>query len=127
MLQLRCIKKIQIFFLYLLSKSEGENQIGLNFSDDLVLVFKLCEMSVLLLKPKPTHRHLESISSTCLRAAFYAHRSSKHKKLFDLTVFFALLGSAHVKAACNMLVKLTPSSSSNLKHAAALNQRTTTI
>ena len=39
---------------------------------------------------------------------FYAHRSLKCKKLFDLTVFFALLGSASVKAACKMLVKLTP-------------------
>ena len=30
------------------------------------------------------------------------------KKLLNLTVFFALLGSARVKAACKMLVKLTP-------------------
>ena len=29
--------------------------------------------------------------------SFYAHISQKRKKLFDLTVFFALLGSAHVQ------------------------------
>ena len=34
-------------------------------------------------------------------SSFYARRSC-------LTVFFALLGSGHVKAACKMLVKLTP-------------------
>ena len=32
---------------------------------------------------------------------------SKGKKLLDLTVFFVLLGSAHVKAARKMMVKLT--------------------
>ena len=40
--------------------------------------------------------------------SFYACRSRKHKKLLDLTVFFALLGSSSVKAALKMLVKLTP-------------------
>ena len=40
--------------------------------------------------------------------SFYTHSSQKHKKLFDLTVFFALLGSTHEKAACKLLVKLTP-------------------
>ena len=40
--------------------------------------------------------------------SFYAHRSQKRKKLLDLTVFFALLGSAQVKAARKLLVKLTP-------------------
>ena len=39
--------------------------------------------------------------------SFYTLRSRKHKKLLDLTVFFVLLGSAHVKAARKMLVKLT--------------------
>ena len=39
---------------------------------------------------------------------FYLCRSQKHKKLLDLTDFFSLLGSACVKAACKMLVKLTP-------------------
>ena len=34
-------------------------------------------------------------------------RSQKSKKLLQLTVFFALLGSACIKAACKMLVKLT--------------------
>ena len=35
-------------------------------------------------------------------------RSQKRKKLLNLTVFFALLGSARVKAARRLLVKLTP-------------------
>ena len=37
--------------------------------------------------------------------SFYAHRSRKCKKLLDMTAFFALLGSARVKSAPNMLVK----------------------
>ena len=41
-------------------------------------------------------------------SSFYARRSRKCKKLLDLTVFFALLGSSSVKAACRMLMKLTP-------------------
>ena len=40
--------------------------------------------------------------------SFYACRSQKCKKLLDLTVFFALLGSERVKAARKTLVKLTP-------------------
>ena len=48
-----------------------------------------------------------SISSTCLCAAFRLADPKKTKKLLDLTVFFALLGSAGVKAACKMMVKLT--------------------
>ena len=32
----------------------------------------------------------------------------KAKKVLELTVFFALLGSASIKAARKMLVKLTP-------------------
>ena len=43
--------------------------------------------------------------STC---SFYVHSSQRRKKLLNLTVFFALLGSARVKAARKMLVKLTP-------------------
>ena len=35
------------------------------------------------------------------------HRFQKVKKLLDLTVFFALLGSGRVKAARKMLAKLT--------------------
>ena len=42
--------------------------------------------------------------------SFYALQSQNHKKLLDLAVFFAILGSAHVKAARSMLVKLTPRS-----------------
>ena len=34
--------------------------------------------------------------------SFYAHRSQKHKKLLDLAVFFAHLGSAHVKLLENV-------------------------
>ena len=40
--------------------------------------------------------------------SFYARRFQKQKKLLEQTVFFALLGSACVKAAHKMLVKLTP-------------------
>ena len=39
--------------------------------------------------------------------SFYARRFQKRKKLLNLTVFFALLGSEHVKAACKILVKST--------------------
>ena len=46
------------------------------------------------------HQHFTS--------SFYAHRSQKCKNLLNLTVFFELLGSAHVKAAHKTLVKLTP-------------------
>ena len=41
-------------------------------------------------------------------SSFYARRSGKRKKQLELTVFFALLGSASVKAARKMLVKFTP-------------------
>jgi len=37
--------------------------------------------------------------------AIFVHRSQKRKKTDSLTVFFALMGSASVKAACKMLVK----------------------
>ena len=40
--------------------------------------------------------------------SFYARRSQNCKKLLELIVFFALLGSTRVKAARKMLVKLTP-------------------
>ena len=40
--------------------------------------------------------------------SFYARRSQKRKKLLELTVFFALLGSTCVKAAHKMLMKMTP-------------------
>ena len=40
--------------------------------------------------------------------SFYANRSQKRKKLLDLTGLFVLLGSARVKAAHKMLVKLAP-------------------
>ena len=41
--------------------------------------------------------------------SFYTRRSQKRKKLPELTVFFALLRSVRVRAARNMLVKLTSS------------------
>ena len=40
--------------------------------------------------------------------SFCASRSQKRKKLLDLAVFFSLLGSASVKAAHIIMVKLTP-------------------
>ena len=43
-----------------------------------------------------------------LRAAFTGADPKSAIKLLNLTVFFALLGSARVKAACRTLVKLTP-------------------
>ena len=42
------------------------------------------------------------------KRSFYTWRSQKCKKLIELTVFLVLLGSACIKAACKMLVKLTP-------------------
>jgi hypothetical protein len=56
-------------------------------------------------------RNLGSISPTCLREAFTHADPKSFKKTDDLTVFFALLGSAHVKALCKMLMKLTPDES----------------
>ena len=47
--------------------------------------------------------------------SFYARRSRKRKKQLELTVFFALLGSASEKAARKMLVKLTPGPYHDLK------------
>ena len=43
-----------------------------------------------------------------LQAAFTRADPKSAIKLLNLTVFFALFGSAQVKAACRMLVKLTP-------------------
>ena len=40
--------------------------------------------------------------------SFCACRSRKRRKLLDLTVFLALLGSSGVKAAHKMMAKLTP-------------------
>jgi len=44
-----------------------------------------------------------------LQAAFYTRRSQKCKKLLDLTVFFALLGSACIKAACKHIGEIDTS------------------
>ena len=54
--------------------------------------------------------------------SFYARRSQKCKKLLDLSVFFALLGSARVKDARKMLVKLTSGVDTNGSPAAANKQ-----
>jgi len=43
-----------------------------------------------------------------LLAAFACADPKSAKKTYNLTVFFAILGSAHVKAACKMLMKLIP-------------------
>ena len=43
-----------------------------------------------------------------LWAAFMLKDPKSANHLLDLTVFFALLGSAHVKAACRTLIKFTP-------------------
>ena len=51
---------------------------------------------------------VESISPTFYEQLLRVQRSRERKKLLNLTVFFALLGSAFVKAACRILVKLTP-------------------
>jgi hypothetical protein len=40
--------------------------------------------------------------------SFYASRSRKRKNTVKLSVFFALLGSVHEKAARRLLMKLTP-------------------
>ena len=61
-------------------------------------------------------KHVFHIKKTCsgvnftniLRAAFVLADPKSTKKLLNLTVFFALLVSAGVKAARRTLVKLTP-------------------
>jgi len=40
--------------------------------------------------------------------SFYVRRLLKHNKDWQLDCIFALLGSAHIKAARKMLIKLTP-------------------
>ena len=50
-----------------------------------------------------------------LQAAFTRADPKSAIKLLNLTVFFALLGSASVKAARRTLVKLTPDGTSVLK------------
>ncbi len=50
--------------------------------------------------------------NVCL-SSFHTRRSQKCKKTDDLTVFFALQGSACAKAACRTMMKLTPGSAPN--------------
>jgi len=52
--------------------------------------------------------HLESISPTFYEQLVQTCRSQSAKKTESLTVFFALLGSASIKASSKMLVKSTP-------------------
>jgi len=49
-----------------------------------------------------------SCTSRGLQAAFLRTDPASTKKTDNLTVFFVLLGSERVKAACRMLMKLTP-------------------
>jgi len=49
-----------------------------------------------------------------LRVAFACADPESSKKTENLTVFFALLGSAPLKAACRALMKLTPGLSLHL-------------
>ena len=53
-------------------------------------------------------KHLGSISSTCLCAAFMRPDPKIAKKLLEFTVFFALLGSMRVKAACKLVDEIDP-------------------
>ena len=46
--------------------------------------------------------------SNVLTSSFYIHKSKKHQKLLELTVFLALLGSACVKAACKHVGEIDP-------------------
>ena len=58
---------------------------------------------------KPLFQYLPGVNITnVLRAAFTLKDPKSAKKLLNLTVFFALLGSASVKAARKMMVKLIP-------------------
>ena len=43
-----------------------------------------------------------------LQAAFMHEDPKRAKKTIKLSSFYAILGSARVRAACRMLVKLTP-------------------
>ena len=57
-----------------------------------------------------TNKHRSGVNFTnVLRAAFMPADTKSAKKAVKLSSFFALLGSAIVKAAHRTLVKLTPS------------------
>ena len=57
-------------------------------------------------------KSVKSISPTFYEQLLCTKIPKAQKKLLNLTVFFALLGSVRIKAALRTLVKLTPS---NLK------------
>ena len=65
--------------------------------------FALCSCTNGLVKLTSPGVNFINVFTCCV----YAQRSQKRKKLLELTVFFALLGSARVNAARKMLVKLT--------------------
>jgi hypothetical protein len=52
--------------------------------------------------PSSKENNVVSISLTCLFAAFMQADPKNTKRTDSLTVFFALLGSVGVKAACKM-------------------------
>jgi len=51
---------------------------------------------------------LGSISQTVYANLLHAQIPKEQKRLYGLTVFFALLGSSSIKAFLKMLVKLAP-------------------
>jgi len=57
-------------------------------------------------REKERQRELGSISSTFLRKAFMCPDPKRTKRQSSHQCLFALLGSASIKAACKMLMKL---------------------
>jgi len=60
------------------------------------------------LPPPPAHERPGLNFIKVPQAAFMSTDPKSTKKTIKLLVFFALLGSARAKAACIMLMKLTP-------------------
>jgi len=60
-------------------------------------------------KPNATKKHQPGLNFTNIfTLSFYARRSQKHKKTDNLSVFFTLLGSTHVKAVRRTFMKFSP-------------------
>ncbi len=57
---------------------------------------------------KTTMKSIGDDFTNILRAAFYVIRSQNHKNIVKPSVFFVLLGSAHINCLPKMLVKSTP-------------------
>ena len=90
-----------VLFLVIESlNSEESTQFCCNYLTTLVMMWHTHKI-MLVLCPSWSQFHQHSTSS------FYACKSRKRKKATQLTVFFALLVSARVKAAHRMLMKLT--------------------